>query len=211
MDRIVLEPGMLALLRIGSMFRLSTGEIPYRGVFFTAFDDRDPPFAGDSVVMTAPPHSRRLAALMEREARATGPASREVLIGMGWALTWQVLPLADRTQQPRDPLHYAKFCAERAREAIDASLYDGRGARETLASLPLSYRQLARYFTATYGVSPKRYQMQARLREATRLLTETTLPITTITYELGFSSSQHFATRFHAVTGSTPTDFRNSV
>jgi len=77
-----------------------------------------------------------------------------------------------------------------------------------LASLGLSYRQLARHFTAALGVSPKRYQLLARMREAKRLLAETGMSVTAVAAELGYPSSQHFATQFLAEAGATPTEWR---
>ncbi|HTL51584.1 MAG TPA: AraC family transcriptional regulator, partial [Planctomycetota bacterium] len=80
--------------------------------------------------------------------------------------------------------------------------------RELLAGIPLSYRQLTRYFCSTTRQSPKQYQLQAKLIEAQRLLSETKLPVTTIALELGFPSSQHFASRYKHYFGRTPSAHR---
>jgi len=77
-----------------------------------------------------------------------------------------------------------------------------------LGGIGLCYRQLARHFESHFGISPKRFQMIRRVEEAQRLLEMTGLPITTIALELGFGSSQHFASRFRQITGKPPTAVR---
>jgi len=98
--------------------------------------------------------------------------------------------------------------AAAARTAIDLNIGTGRPLHQTLANLPLSYRQLARCFQARYGASPKEYLERARIDEARRLLSGTALEIISIAVELGFSSSQHFAASFRRLTGCTPSEYR---
>lgn len=50
--------------------------------------------------------------------------------------------------------------------------------------------------------------MKCRIRRAEDLLKDRTRSITDIAAELGFASSQHFATRFRQETGKTPRDWR---
>ena len=54
-------------------------------------------------------------------------------------------------------------------------------------------------------MSPKAYQMQQKIQTAKRLLAETSMKVTEIAMEIGFSSSQHFANTFKAHTGLSPT------
>jgi AraC-like DNA-binding protein len=49
-----------------------------------------------------------------------------------------------------------------------------------------------------------------KLAEARKLLVETSLPVSTIAAELGFPSSQHFATRFRKLTGQSPSALRRA-
>ena len=50
--------------------------------------------------------------------------------------------------------------------------------------------------------------MACRLSRAKQLLTETSLSITSIALELGFSSSQHFCAQFARGEGMPPTAYR---
>jgi len=67
---------------------------------------------------------------------------------------------------------------------------------------------LARLFRRAFGVPPKRYQVVARVREAQRLLSGTRQPVTSIAYELGYPSSQHFATQFRREVRFSPGEYR---
>lgn len=92
---------------------------------------------------------------------------------------------------------------------LDTTIRSGKGPRELLAAgSRYSYRQLSRRFKEVYGVSPKQYQLAARWEDAKDLLNDPELPVTTIAYELGFSSSQYFAQQFRAYTGMSPSDYR---
>ncbi|MFW5846112.1 MAG: helix-turn-helix transcriptional regulator [Planctomycetota bacterium] len=80
-----------------------------------------------------------------------------------------------------------------------------------LDGLGLGYRQLTRHFVAAMGMAPKQYQLLRRIEEAQRLLQQTRLSITSIAVELGFPSSQHFATQFKRITGSRPSQFQTAA
>ncbi len=82
----------------------------------------------------------------------------------------------------------------------------------TLASLAsavgLSPNHLAVIFSREVGVPPRQFLLQARLRRAEAMLRETEIAVTDLAHELGFSSSQHFATAFKQATGTTPSHYR---
>ena len=66
-------------------------------------------------------------------------------------------------------------------------------------------RELCR---AATGASVSRHIETARMTEARRLLAFTRLPVAEIGYRLGFSDPPYFSRRFRAVTGETPSDYR---
>lgn len=63
-------------------------------------------------------------------------------------------------------------------------------------------------FKEELGVPPGEYVLRARVARAERLLRETALPITRIAHDLGFSSSQYFATVIKRYTRLTPGQLR---
>jgi AraC-like DNA-binding protein len=72
----------------------------------------------------------------------------------------------------------------------------------------LSAKHLHELFSRELGVTPHRYQLAQRMRRAQALLAATDLPITTIAFELGFSTSQQFSRTFRRQIGATPREYR---
>jgi AraC-like DNA-binding protein len=58
------------------------------------------------------------------------------------------------------------------------------------------------------GFSPLNYLINIRISEAINLLKQQDLPVTDIALDVGFYSSQHFATTFKKLTGYTPSEYR---
>lgn len=80
---------------------------------------------------------------------------------------------------------------------------------EELARLAgLSPNYLSTVFRRTFGMPPMRYLLDCRINHARHLLHASDLSITAIAAELGFSSLQHFSTRFREHTGTSPSYFR---
>lgn len=75
-----------------------------------------------------------------------------------------------------------------------------------IAGLSVSHFK-ARFRDAT-GTAPAEYFLGLRVDEAGRRLRESAEPVTRIAMDLGFGSSQSFATAFHRLTGCTPTAYR---
>lgn len=63
-------------------------------------------------------------------------------------------------------------------------------------------------FKAEVGMPPGEYVLRAKIAEAERLLSHHDKTVTEITFELGFSSSQYFATVFKRFKGITPSVYR---
>lgn len=74
--------------------------------------------------------------------------------------------------------------------------------------LGVNERRLLRAFHRHLGMTPTDYLREQRMRAARRLLDETTLSITAIAAEVGFSSAANFTTAFRGHMGHTPSDYR---
>jgi len=80
---------------------------------------------------------------------------------------------------------------------------------EALAeALHTNEKRLSRAFRNVLGTTVFEYLRQERLKTACRLLRETSLSVTQIADELGFSTSANFATAFRSHTGATPSEYR---
>lgn len=84
---------------------------------------------------------------------------------------------------------------------------------------PLSIEELCRYanlsrsrlfqlFDQHVGQSPISYVVSHKIETAKIRLLQSDVTVTQLALELGFSTSQHFATVFKRITGTTPTQFR---
>ena len=76
------------------------------------------------------------------------------------------------------------------------------------AAAGLNRTTLGRLFADRHGLSIIGWRQRARLRIASRRLHETDDGVTRIAVDLGFASSQHFATAFRKHYGLSPTAFR---
>lgn len=84
-------------------------------------------------------------------------------------------------------------------------------AGELAARAGLGPSRFHERFRAEVGSSPAAYALQLRLHRAQQLLTDGDRPITALALDLGFHSSQHFATAFRQSTGLTPRAWREQT
>lgn len=65
-------------------------------------------------------------------------------------------------------------------------------------------------FVREMGIPPGQFRTQLRLEEAKRMIVERA-SLTSIAYDVGFSSSQYFATTFRRMVGLTPSEYRRRM
>lgn len=82
-----------------------------------------------------------------------------------------------------------------------------RAAREACLS-PFHFQRL---FSRTFGETPQDFLTRLRMERARRLLTAGDLPVTEVCLEVGYSSLGTFSSRFTALTGQSPTEFRRTA
>lgn len=103
---------------------------------------------------------------------------------------------------------------DRVREAvlfIARHLDDALDVESIAAAVHLSPSRLSHLFTRELGTPPGRFVEQRRMERAQALLESSSLPIRAIADATGFSSPYYFATRFKALTGRTPGDWRRQA
>jgi AraC family transcriptional regulator len=66
----------------------------------------------------------------------------------------------------------------------------------------------SRMFKRTFGVSPHAYVLRRRIERASRLMIESTTPLTEIALKCGFNDQAHLSKRFRQQTGTTPAAWR---
>lgn len=165
------------------------------------------PLLGAGVArMPAPPRRMREridAALLEMDASAHSPSPHAVdfaFNALERGLLWldAANPEAARLD---DRLH-------------DAILFIARrlGGRLSVAgvadAVQLSPSRLSHLFTEQLGMPPARFIELRRIERARTLLESSSMPIGAVAGAAGFSSQFYFATRFKALVGVTPSDWR---
>jgi AraC family transcriptional regulator len=76
------------------------------------------------------------------------------------------------------------------------------------ARADVSEAHFCRIFSEAMGVPPHRYVLATRLDLARKLLTQSTLPISRVAEECGFSSQSHLTACFRSVHATTPARYR---
>ena len=101
--------------------------------------------------------------------------------------------------------HWADILAMELRREDASSLHDwaaGAGVRPEALS-----RGFGRYF----GVSPKRYRLEARSRRGWQKVMRSTQTLTAIAHECGFADLAHLSRSVRALTGAPPSAWRATV
>ncbi|HSQ69714.1 MAG TPA: AraC family transcriptional regulator [Steroidobacteraceae bacterium] len=84
-------------------------------------------------------------------------------------------------------------------------------AARLAARAEVSLAHFCRIFRDAMGVPPHRYVLSARLDLARKLLGQSTLPISRIAEECGFSSQSHLTASFRAAHATTPLKYREQL
>lgn len=195
--------GMALLLRPGSRFKLSCPRHGYDGVYAVvpAPEGR----VGPSRLFPADRTLAVVAGEMRHEIESGATAHPGLLNDFAALL----LRLAECAGAPVSPA--ADSWANRVVRLLDSHLYSSTPVAEILRGLPLGARQIHRYFHRATGQGVKRHLLERKIAEAKKLLANPALKITAIAMDLGFPSSQHFATQFRAIAGHTPGAWRQSL
>ena len=120
--------------------------------------------------------------------------------------------LLRRSRQVKGPVRatarLAPWQLRRATDYIVEHIAEDISLADVSAHVGLSCYHFARAFKSSTGLPPHRYLVRRRIERARELLTEGTSSITEIALDCGFGSSQHLATVFRRIVGTTPTAYR---
>lgn len=136
------------------------------------------------------------------------PYPTQAFAELGPALAWLGVEgsFADVVSARRAELSGVEPLVAQLRSVLAAS-GPRSGVEEVARQLSLSSRTLQRRLEAL-GTSFQKQLLAHRLRAAQVALLESNQAITTISFEAGFSTPQHFSAAFRKFTGLTPSQFR---
>lgn len=121
-------------------------------------------------------------------------------------LLWAV---AREVERQSDDVAGVPDVVRRARAAILAAPAEVSSVGELARRVGVSREHLARVFRQQTGESPRACLEWIRLREACRLLKETTMSAKEVAGTLGFGAPSHFTRVFHRRFGMPPSRFRD--
>ena len=159
-----------------------------------------------------------LSTCLYHQCAALVPTFEQVLAAAADAPT--LLPKAHiRNALVRLVLELAELTSHTAQTQCSSDIRRALGHLEAHCACHVSVASLARvagisesHFKAKFrrevGMTPMEYLLWYRTEQAKRLLRNTDRPVTSIAIDLGFATSQHFATVFKRLTDCTPRAFR---
>lgn len=123
--------------------------------------------------------------------------------GSQFALSWSADKALDHVQNPA-----SGNVNDRLADLLASDIGRGWRLKEAARELAFSERSLQRHLSQS-GRSFSSVLRRARMREATRLLTETDTSLAEIGYCCGYADQAHFQRDFQRVTNMTPRTFRD--
>ncbi len=132
------------------------------------------------------------------------PSDRHRIMAMTYELLYCVDALRGECYHPRNERlqRVTDYIREHFRESI---------SNEALASLyGVSSRRLTDLFRSAYGISPAAYILDYRLNIAKQLLEYSTLSVSDVAAEAGFSDITYFSRVFKNKIGVTPSKYRRN-
>lgn len=115
---------------------------------------------------------------------------------------------SSRPALDKDPSLFTVDIAHMIEEKLSLGLCEEATVAGVAKEMNLSRSQCSKLFAKVYGLSPRQYVSQQKLKLAKELLVTTHLPMTAIAEKLGFHSASHFSRQFRRWTGQSPSEFK---
>jgi len=101
--------------------------------------------------------------------------------------------------------------AKRIEKIITSDLRQHHPAWELAAQFSISETSLKNYFRGVYGQNISVYLREMRMKEATRLLASTRLPVAEVAEQVGYTNQSKFASVFKKQYQMSPLEYRRSI
>lgn len=148
----------------------------------------------------------RIFQAIEKEAKNSSPLSCEIANHIASILLLKAIQLIRTSARPC-PKQFSPLMLAGIR-FIDCHYRENIRLQDIAASIPMNAFYLAHIFKNELGISPMRYVTLRRIGEAQNLLIHTTMTITQIAAEVGYSNSNYFQNAFRNIIHVTPGAYR---
>jgi len=101
--------------------------------------------------------------------------------------------------------------SDRVQALVETGLRSNIALSTLAAAAGYSPAQFVRLFKNSFGVTPYQYVLRVRLKRARTMLLSTSLPLTSVAMECGFSSQSHMTAAFMRSYGITPGEMRRQA
>ncbi|OJH36807.1 hypothetical protein BON30_30330 [Cystobacter ferrugineus] len=126
------------------------------------------------------------------------------------ALFIDLLRMGKRPPNERKQGGLAPWQLRKAKDYLQVHLSEGVRLRELAQLTGLSQSQFGRAFKVSTGMTPFRWQTQARIARARELLLDGRLSLAEVSLATGFSEQSHFTRVFQRVVGTSPGAWRRA-
>jgi AraC family transcriptional regulator len=150
------------------------------------------------------PGIMHLAKFLADECTTLEPHSRLYGDTLSIALLLALSKLNGSTCEPIARGRLAPCQLRRVTQYVDAHLAEEIQLKTLADMVGLSRSHFSRAFKVSTGLAPHRWQLQARIAKAKRLLLESDHPIAQIAIDTGFADQAHFTRTFGRAAGESP-------
>jgi AraC family transcriptional regulator len=164
------------------------------------------PFFEDSALMET---ALKLATVIE----SGGPEHRPYVEALGVVLVHELLRINARSREAQAPTNggLAAWQRRKAVAYIEEHLTESLSLAALAQLVGLSSCYFCRAFRQSFGMPPKRYQLNLRIERAKALLAKHAVSVTDVGYAVGYSDTSAFSTAFRRMSGSTPSAYRRGL
>ncbi len=159
------------------------------------------------------PLINQIGRLLAAELETNQSASRLFADSLTLALSIHLLRHYSNWQQPlrEDTVGLPQRKFQQAIKYINENLAEDLTIGAIANELEMSQYYFSRLFKQSIGISPYQYVMQQRIERAKYLLRATSLAVTAIAAQVGFSSQNQLTIQFRKFTGTTPSGYRKNL
>lgn len=213
---VLTAPGCATSIEVGGAHRVEVIAIPYLRLIEMAGGVEESGLPPDGDFGRAPGVGaldsviNNLADRLWRLARSDGAHGSLAADGLILQIAAALLDLREAKSARPDRKELSARQVQRVSAYLDDRLGDDIDLAALASIADISPRQLTNSFTLATGFPPHRWLMRRRVERACGLLLDPRRSITEIAFDCGFSSSQHFATKFRAQLGCTPSEYRRN-
>jgi transcriptional regulator GlxA family with amidase domain len=114
----------------------------------------------------------------------------------------------DRINKKTDDTPQSEHLFKKVLNYIDDNISENLSVNQISEANSIDRTYLYKLFQTHKGIGPSEYIQELKLQKACSLLRKSSLSITEISYETGFSSSSYFSKFFHSKLGIAPSTYR---